>query len=266
MANRLTGKIALVIGAGSSEAGWGNGKAAAVAFAREGAAVAAIDVRIAAAEETADIIRSEGGTSIALAADATDPEAVRRVIEAALQAYGRIDILHNNVGIGAVGGVADTDPTLWQRIFDTNVTSAFLACRGVLPIMVGQGGGAIINVSSIGSLGIAGVPLTAYGMSKAALNYLTRAIAIEYAARGIRVNVILPGLMDRPMVRGSAEMIAHFESEAEMLEARHAQSPTGRMGDAWDVAAAAVFLASNDAKYINGVILPVDGGLSCRMG
>lgn len=248
MADRLKNKVALVIGAGSSGPGWGNGKAAAVAFAREGASVVATDLRLEAAQETAVIIQAEGGVSMTL------------------QAFGRIDILHNNVGIGTVGGMADTDAHLWQRIFDTNVTSAFLVCKAVLPLMMGQGGGAIVNISSIGSLGIARVPLTAYGMSKAALNYLTRAIALEYAGQGIRVNAILPGLMDTPMVRGSAEMLAHFGSEQEMLQARHAQSPTGRMGDAWDVAAAAVFLASNEAKYINGVILPVDGGLSCRMG
>ncbi len=266
MTNRLAGKIALVIGAGSSGVGWGNGKAAAVAFAREGATVVATDLHLDAAEETAAIIRAEGGESIALAADATDPAAVNRAVVAILEAYGRIDILHNNVGIGVVGGMADTDLAQWRSIFDTNVTSAFLTCKCVLPVLERQGGGAIINVSSIGSLGIARVPLTAYGMSKAALNFLTRAIAVEYAGRGIRANAILPGLIDTPMVRGSAEMLAQFANEEEMLRVRHAQSPTGRMGEPWDVAAAAVFLASDEAKYINGVVLPVDGGLSCRMG
>lgn len=266
MADRLKNKVALVIGAGSSGPGWGNGKAVAVAFAREGAAVVATDLRLQAAQETTAIIQAEGGVSIALEVDATDEQAIARMVAATLQAFGRIDILHNNVGIGTVGGMVDTDAHVWQRIFDTNVTSAFLVCKAVLPLMLRQGGGAIVNISSIGSLGIARVPLIAYGMSKAALNYLTRAIALEYAGQGIRVNAILPGLMDTPMVRGSAEMLAHFGSEQEMLQARHAQSPTGRMGDAWDVAAAAVFLASDEAKYINGVILPVDGGLSCRMG
>lgn len=266
MVDRLKRKVALVIGAGSCGTGWSNGKAAAVAFAREGASAVAADLRLEAAEETAAIIRTEGGASIAMRADASDPEDVNRVVAAAMEAYGRIDILHNNVGIGAVGGVADTDLDKWRRVFDINVTSAFLTCKSVLPIMERQGGGAIINISSISSLGIARIPLTAYGMSKAALNYLTRAIALEYAAKGIRANAILPGLMDTPMVRGSAGMVAQFANEEEMLRARHAQSPTGRMGDAWDVAAAAVFLASDEAKYINGVILPVDGGLSCRMG
>ncbi len=260
MANRLKDKIALVIGAGSSGAGWGNGKAAAVAFAREGATVAAIDVRIAAAEETAEIIRSEGGTSIALAADATDPEAVRRVIEAALHAYGRIDILHNNVGIGAVGGVADTDPTLWQRIFDTNVTSAFLPPPPPPPPphppLPGDH-----RPSPAPHQQISTSPQTRHRLPPG-----TKPPRIQATQRnppGPRPPQF-PRMKDPPRPR--AEMIAHFESEAEMLEARHAQSPTGRMGEAWDVAAAAVFLASNDAKYINGVILPVDGGLSCRRG
>lgn len=266
MVERLKDKIALVTGAGSIGPGWGNGKAAAVAFAREGATVVATDLRLEAAEETAAIIRAEGGESIALEADATDPQAVARIVAAALEAYGRIDILHNNVGIGTTGGMATIDPELWQRMFDTNVTSAFLVCKSVLPVMERQGHGAIVNISSISALGIAKVPLTAYGMSKAALNFLTRAIAVEYAGKGIRANAILPGLIDTPMVRGPGNMVANFANEEEMLRFRHAQSPTGRMGDAWDVAAAAVFLASDEAKYINGVILPVDGGLSCRMG
>lgn len=266
MGERLKGKVALVIGAGSSGPGWGNGKATAVAFAREGASVVSTDLSVAAAEETAAIIRAEGGRCVAFAADATDTAAVKAAVDAALDAFGRVDILHNNVGIGPVATIAETDMDLWRRVIDTNVTSAFLSCKCVLPVMVRQGRGAIINVSSIASLGILRVPLTAYGVSKDALNYLTRAIAIEYAGTGVRANAILPGLIDTPMVRGSADMRAQFGSEEEMLRVRHAQSPTGRMGDAWDIAAAAVFLASDEAKYVNGVILPVDGGLSCRMG
>lgn len=266
MTERLKGKVALVIGAGSSGPGWGNGKATAVAFAREGASVFATDVSGTSAAETAAIVHAEGGECVAFAADATDAAAVNAAVESALDAFGRVDILHNNVGIGPVATIAETDIGLWRHVIDTNVTSAFLTCKCVLPVMVRQGGGAIINVSSIASLGILRVPLTAYGMSKEALNYLTRAIAIEYAGTGIRANAILPGLIDTPMVRGSVDMRAQFAGEEEMLQARHAQSPTGRMGEPWDVAAAAVFLASDEAKYVNGVILPVDGGLSCRMG
>lgn len=266
MSARLTGKIAVVLGAGSSGPGWGNGKACAVAFAREGAKVVAVDLNAAAADETARIIRSEGGDCEALVADVTRSDDLARVAGHTVQRHGRIDILHNNVGLGTTGGVQALHPDDWERVIEANLTSAFLACRQVLPVMERQGGGAIINISSIAGIGVARFPMIVYSVSKAALNHLTRCVALEYAAKGIRCNAILPGLIDTPMVHGSKDMIAVFGSLEAMLAARHAQSPTGRMGDAWDVAAAAVFLASDEAKYVNGVLLPVDGGLSCRIG
>lgn len=266
MSARLAEKIAIVLGAGSSGPGWGNGKACAVAYAREGAKVLAVDLNASAAEETARIIRGEGGDCAALVADVTKPDELAGVVGQAIQRHGRIDILHNNVGLGTMGGVEALALEDWERVIQTNLTSAFLACRCALPVMVQQGSGAILNVSSIGGIGVARYPMLVYSVSKAALNHFTRCVALEYAAKGIRCNAILPGLIDTPMVHGSKEMVAVFGSLEAMLAARHAQSPTGRMGDAWDVAAAAVFLASDEAKYVNGVLLPVDGGLSCRIG
>ncbi len=266
MTGRLAGKAALIFGAGSSGPGIGNGKASAIAFAREGALVAAVDVDPEAAAETARLIADEGHAAIALQADICRDDDVERAVTEARAQFGHIDILQNNVGIGSFGGPVDMSLADWSRIFEVNLTGAFLTCKFTLPHMLDQGGGAIVNISSIGSIGIGPYPLAAYGASKAALNQLTRAIAVEHAGAGIRANAILPGLIDTPMVRGSDAMADHYGSGEERQRARHAQSPTGRMGEPWDVAAAAVFLASDEAKYINGVVLPVDGGLSCRIG
>lgn len=266
MGQRLQGKIALVFGAGASGPGIGNGQACALAYAREGAQVFAVDVRADAADATRRLIADEGGTCDALAADVTDATQVATAVAKILQRCGRIDILHNNVGIGTFGGVCSVDEADWDRTLAVNLKGAYLTCRAVLPAMERQGGGAIVNISSIGGVGIGRYPFAAYAASKAGLNHLTRAVAVEYAAKGVRANAILPGLIDTPMVRGSAAMAAHHGDLDTMLRERHALSPTGRMGSTWDVAAAAVFLASDDARYINGVLLPVDGGLSCRMG
>jgi NAD(P)-dependent dehydrogenase (short-subunit alcohol dehydrogenase family) len=265
MGERLLDRVALVFGAGSSGPGWGNGKATAVSFAREGAKVVAVDISMEAAEETAGLITEEGGQALALEADVTKPDSVQAAVAQTMAAFGRIDVLHNNVGIGNFGGPVDLPFEEWSHVIDVNLSSVFLACKYVLPIMAEQGGGVIINISSIASLGVGMFSYSAYYASKAGLNHLTRAVAIEYADKGIRANAILPGLIDTPMVRGSTDMLEHYGSMEELEAARHAASPTGRMGEAWDIAAAAVFLASDEAKYINGVMLPVDGGLSCRL-
>jgi NAD(P)-dependent dehydrogenase (short-subunit alcohol dehydrogenase family) len=261
---RLKGRVALVFGAGSSGPGWGNGKAAAVMYAREGASVVAADVNATAAEETANLIAGEGGTALALAADVTDAESISAVVQEAEEWFGGIDILHNNVGITDMGRIEDITDERWQRVMDVNLTGAFRTCRAVLPGMVRRKRGAIVNISSLAGAVVNQYPYFSYYASKAGLNQFTRALAVQYARDGIRANVIMPGLIDTPMVQ--AQIAGQYADRDAMMAARHAMSPTGRMGDAWDIARAAVFLASDEASYINGVCLPVDGGLSCLAG
>ncbi len=260
----LTDNVALVFGAGSSGPGWGNGKAAAVAYARAGASVACVDLNPAAAEETANIIEGEGHSAIAIRGNVASDEDVSAAVAKTLSHFGKIDILHNNTGITLFGGPVEQDIAEWDRAMDVNVKSVFLACRHVLPHMVGRGAGVITNISSVAGIRIAGYDMASYYTSKAAVNQLTRAVALQYAAKGIRANAILPGLMNTPLVQNNEGMKGHHGDAEKQMAERHAMSPTGQMGDAWDVAHAAVFLASREAKYINGVLLPVDGGLSCR--
>ncbi|MEW6639613.1 MAG: SDR family NAD(P)-dependent oxidoreductase [Pseudomonadota bacterium] len=258
---RVRDRVALVFGAGSSGPGWGNGKAAAVLYAREGAVVVAVDLQRSAVEETRDIIREEGGQCLAFQADVTSSDAVANVVREAVAAVGTIDILHNNVGITHMGDAVEASEESWHRVIDTNLTSAFLTCKHVLPIMLARERGAIVNVSSLASIQVNSYPYVSYYAAKAGLNHFTRAIAVQYAARGIRANAVLPGVIDTPLVR--TQIAGQYENTEAMMKARHAASPMGRMGDAWDVARAALFLASDEAAYITGVCLPVDGGKSC---
>jgi NAD(P)-dependent dehydrogenase (short-subunit alcohol dehydrogenase family) len=267
MAERLAGKAALVIGAGSIGPGWGNGKATAVLFAREGASVICADINSAAAEETAGIIQGEGGRAEAIACDASRSADVERVAQRCLAAYGRIDILDNNVGLAEVGSVVELPETEWDRIMAVNLKSCFLAMKHVIPIMERQGGGSIINISSVAAIRHTGVDYPTYYASKAAMSHLTRATAVQYAAKKIRVNAVLPGLMKTPMVEHSADLAKSYaggDVEA-MWRARAVQVPMGHMGDAWDVANAALFLACDEAKYVTGIELVVDGGVTLKM-
>lgn len=260
MSGRLQDKVAIVCGAGSSGPGWGNGKASAVAYARAGAQVLAVDRQSDAAAETAELIAAEGLVASAYTADVSDEAAVAGLVDACLRTYGRVDILHNNVGVASLGGPVETTLEEWERVMRINVTGTYLACRHVIPQFLRQGGGAIVNISSLSAVKAARAEL-AYAASKGAVNALTINIAMQYARQNIRCNAILPGLINTPMVAGS--LAAHYGdgSVEAMVAARDALSPTGRMGEAWDVANAAVFLASEDAKYINGMLLHVDGGL-----
>jgi NAD(P)-dependent dehydrogenase (short-subunit alcohol dehydrogenase family) len=266
MPDRLRGKVALVVGAGSVGPGWGNGKATAVAFAREGAKVFCADINLAAAEETAAIIRKEGGDARAFKADVTQAAEVEAMVADCAKAYGKIDILDNNVGIAEVGGVVEASEALWDRVMAVNLKSAFLAMKHVIPLMEKAGGGSIINISSIAALRYTGVPYATYYASKAALSHLTRTTAVEYAPKKIRVNAILPGLMQTPMVEKAAGLAKSYAGGdiEEMWRVRAKQVPMGFGGDAWDVAWAAVYLASDEARYVTGIELVVDGGITLK--
>jgi NAD(P)-dependent dehydrogenase (short-subunit alcohol dehydrogenase family) len=266
MEQRLAGKTALVVGAGSVGPGWGNGKATAVLFARHGARVFCVDLNLAAAQETSELIVSEGGEALAWQADASKAENVESLVGACLDRFGQIDVLDNNVGIAEVGSVVQLDESAWDRVVAVNLKSCFLTMKHCIPIMARQGGGSIINISSVAGIRFTGVSYAAYYATKAAVNHLTRTTAVEYARSDIRVNAILPGLMKTPMVEKIVSLAGSYGAGnvEEMWQARDAQVPMGRMGNAWDVAHAALFLASDEARYITGVCLPVDGGLTVK--
>lgn len=260
MTGRLQDKVAIVVGAGASGEGWGNGKAMAVLFAREGASILAVDRVVAAAEETCGIIRGEGGRCEVVQADVTSAADIAAMTAACLDAFGQVDILVNNVGIVETGGPEAASEESWNRVIAVNQTSVFLTCKHVLPVMRERGAGAIVNIASIAGLRYLGFPYAAYSASKGAIVSLTRNLALEYAAHGIRANCVSPGLMNTPLIR--KPLAASYGGEAEMIAKRDAQCPMGHMGDAWDTAYAALFLASDEARYITGHELVVDGGLT----
>jgi NAD(P)-dependent dehydrogenase (short-subunit alcohol dehydrogenase family) len=261
--DRLSGKVALVAGAGSIGPGWGNGKATAVTFAREGAKVFCVDINPSAAEETVSLIEAEHGEAIAHGADVTKAADVAAMVDACQSAYGRIDILENVVGIAVVGGVVDIPEAEWDRVVAVNLKSAFLTMKHVIPVMEAQGGGSIINISSIAAIRYTGIPYSAYYATKAAMSHLTRATAVQYAAKRIRVNAILPGLMETPMVLNQLS-IPYGGSEETVWKTRAQQVPMGIGGNAWDVAWASVFLASEESRYVTGIELVVDGGITLK--
>lgn len=262
----LQDRVAVVIGAGSCGPGWGNGKASAVGFARAGAKVIAVDANQAAASETASLIGSEGRTAEAYQADVTRSEALRRMTAWTMEKYGRIDILHYNVGIVVPGGCVELEEENWTRAFHVNVTGFFLACKHILPVMEKQRRGVIITTGSFAAVRWTGVNYASYYATKSALIQLTRGIAMEYAPKGLRAVSILPGLMNTPMIYASHLEDAYASGDIQkMVAVRDAQCPTGKMGDAWDVANAAVFLASDAAKYVTATELLVDGGISAKV-
>lgn len=256
---QFSGRVALVLGAGSCGEGWGNGKACAVAYAREGAYVIAVDLSADAARETVDIIVSEGGKGEAHVCDATQADQLHDLIERIRDNHGRIDILHNNVGMAMMGSVTELSEAQWDKAMDVNLKSAFLACKYVLPLMQAQGRGVIINISSLAAIRYTGYPYAVYYASKGGLNQFTVGLALQYAKQGIRVNAIMPGYIDTPLIY--KDISSQYASPQDMVEARNARCPMGHMGSAWDIANTAVFLASDAAAYITGVCLPVDGGV-----
>ncbi|MBS0469627.1 MAG: SDR family oxidoreductase [Proteobacteria bacterium] len=263
---RLEGKTAIVVGAGQTPGSTiGNGRAIALRFVREGAKVLCVDRDGARAEETAAMVAKEGGTAFAFSADIAKPGAADAIVAEAMANLGRIDILVNNVGIGGRDGPAHKlSEDSFDRIMTVNLKAMWLTIKAVVPMMREAGGGAIVNISSLAS--IAGGNMLAYEVSKAGVNRLTTHVAQSNARHGVRCNAILPGLMDTPMaVAGIAT--ERGGNEEEVRQARNARVPLGgRMGSAWDTANAALFLASDEAKFITGVLLPVDGGMSSRIG
>jgi len=264
---RLQNKVAIVAGAGQTPGDTiGNGRATAILFAREGARVVLVDRDRESARETQAMIQNEGGDCVVCEANITRADDCRAFTRAALDAYGRIDILHNNVGVGVGDNEAiQLSEESWDRILDVNLKGMFLSCRQVIPVMREQRQGCVINISSIAAV-CSGASLTAYKISKAGVNAMTQTLAIGNAKYGIRVNAIMPGLINTPMAIES-HMKARRIAKEDLIRERDAQVPLrGKMGTAWDVAHAALFLASDEAQFITGVVLPVDGGQSARIG
>jgi NAD(P)-dependent dehydrogenase (short-subunit alcohol dehydrogenase family) len=251
MSDRLKGMVAIVTGAGSRGPGVGNGKAAAVLFAREGARVCLVDAVLARAEETQAMIRGEGGDCFAMQADVSASEDCKAIVDETVRRYGRLDILHNNVGIDpGLVTVVDVDEATWDETMDVNVKSMMLMSKHAIPVMARGGGGSIINISSISALRPRG--LTPYTVSKSAVIGLTKAMAVDHAAQLVRVNCIAPGPVYTPMV---AE---HMTPERRAVRAKAA--PLGIEGNAWDIGWAAVYLASPESRWVTGQVIAVDGG------
>lgn len=259
---RLKDKIAIVVGAGQSPGeGMGNGRATVLRFAQEGAKILAVDNLLTSAEETAAMARHSGGECAAFEADVTKETTLAAMVEVARRRWGRVDILHYNVGVSIAGGdspLGEFTEAAFDRIATINLRGAIMSCKHVLPLMRAQQAGVIITISSISAL--EQYPYVAYKATKAGLIAFTQQVAIQNAEFGVRANVILPGLMDTPMAVDTRARVSG-KSRAEIAAARDARVPLRhKMGTAWDVANAALFLASDEAAFITGVALPVDGG------
>jgi len=268
MAGRLEGKVAVVVGAGSVGPGWGNGRATAAVFAREGAAVFAVDRNAASLQETVEKARALGGaitTKITThVCDAMDGNAVLQMVEACVAAHGRIDILVNVVGGSAPGGPVELSEEAWRNQLDFNLGTVFLACKHVLPVMVGQRSGAIVNISSTSGIRFSGNAQIGYAASKAGVIQFSRAVAVQYGRHGIRVNTVIPGQLHTPMVEARLARQRAGGDVAALLKERVARIPLGFAGDGRDTAHAALFLASEDARFVTGAEIVVDGGMSVR--
>jgi NAD(P)-dependent dehydrogenase (short-subunit alcohol dehydrogenase family) len=263
---RLEGKVAIVTGAGQTPGETiGNGRATAMLLAREGSKVLLADRDVDRARETREMIDSEGGEAVELGADVTVGDECRAMVDACVERWGRIDVLVNNVGIAGTGdaGPIDLAEQEWRRIIDTNLTSMLLTCKHVLPVMRQQRAGSIVNISSMAS--VLSTPVLAYKVSKAGVNALTQQVAAGNARHGVRCNAVLPGLMNTPMAIDAWAERAGIPRE-EAVCRRDAIVPMGRMGTAWDVAHAVVYLASDESRFVTGVLLPVDGGQAVSPG
>ncbi|VCU71889.1 2-(R)-hydroxypropyl-CoM dehydrogenase [Pigmentiphaga humi] len=264
MTGRLQGKVAIVTGAGSVGPGWGNGRAIAYRFAQEGAKVFAVDLDPAAMEETVARVREIGGEIEIWRADVTASEQVGDMVRACIDTWDRVDILVNNVGGSRKGGPVDLDEETWDKQIDFNLKSVYLGCKHVLPRMVEQGSGAIVNVSSTSGIRWTGSAQIGYSSAKAAIIQLSRVVALEYAKKNIRCNTVVPGQMHTPMVEVRLAGQRAGGDVEQLLAQRQARIPLPFMGDGIDTANAALFLASDEARFITAAEIVVDGGMSAR--
>lgn len=264
MDGRVKDKVAIVTGAGSVGPGIGNGRATALVFAREGARVLLVDRELPSVELTQRMISEEGGEASTFQADVSDPSACRSVADACVERYGRIDILHNNVGIEIAGGLLDTTEEVWDKTLSVNLKSMFLMAKVVVPHMERQGAGCIVNISSINAIRTLPALSLPYAVSKAGVIAFTREVAVEYAEKGLRVNAVLPGMMATPFVVAALTDAYGGDVDA-MMKRRDGICPTGRQGEGWDVANLSLFLASDEARYITGESVVVDGAQTCRI-
>ncbi len=264
MPGRVEGKVALITGAGCIGPGWGNGRAAAVLFAREGAKVFAVDKNAEAMTETVARVGNDGEIATHVC-DVLDDAQVGAMVAACCKKFGPIDILVNNVGGSAAGGAAEMSEENFDKQIDYNLKSVFLTCRHVIPVMIEKsGGGAIVNTSSTSGIRYTGSPQIGYASAKAAVIQFSRVTAVQYAKHGIRVNTVVPGQMHTPMVEARlAKQRSGGDIEA-LLQSRVARIPLGFMGDGRDTANAVLFLASDEARFITGTEIVVDGGMTAR--
>ncbi|KAK7186059.1 short-chain dehydrogenase reductase sdr [Paraphaeosphaeria sporulosa] len=262
----LKGKVALIIGLGQTGTeGWGIGAACAVLFSRQGALIFGGNRTLASTTKTTQTIHEEGGFCDIVTADATDSSSVRALVAACLEKHGRIDILLCNVGVSAPGNPATMNEETWDAQININLKSVYLACHHVLPVMEAQPtGGAIVCISSIAGMRYIGKPQIAYNTAKAAILQFIKATAVMYADKNVRLNTVVPGLMDTPYTKSLADR--YGRDYQEFKEGRDRQVPMGRMGDAWDVANAALFLVSDESRYVTGQKIVVDGGITASTG
>jgi len=263
MPGRVEGKVALIVGAGCIGPGWGNGRAAAVLFAHEGAKVFAVDKNPDSMTETVARVGNDGEIATHVC-DVLDDVQVGEMTDACRKKFGRIDILINNVGGSAAGGAAEMSVESFDNQIDYNLKSVFLSCRHVIPVMAGQGGGAIVNTSSSSGTRFTGSPQVGYASAKAAVIQFSRVTAVQYAGKGIRVNTVIPGQMHTPMVEARLAKQRTGGDIESLLKSRVARIPLGFMGDGRDTAAAVLFLASDEARFITGTEIVVDGGMTVR--
>ncbi|KAI9926646.1 hypothetical protein ASPWEDRAFT_46343 [Aspergillus wentii DTO 134E9] len=264
----LNGKVALITGLGqTNDEGWGIGAAIATLFARQGATIFGGNRTLASAERTKDRIEQEGGVCDVVETDVTNAASVKNLVDQCMQKHGRIDILVNNVGRSEPGCPATMSPDVWDAQIGTNLNSIYLTCHYVLPFMEQQtSGGAVVNIASIAGLRYIGKPQIAYSATKAAIMQFTKATAVIYAPKKIRLNTVVPGLIYTPYTKALSKRYAPGGDEEAYMKMRDAQVPMGRMGDAWDVANTALFLVSDEALYITGQKIVVDGGITSSTG